>query len=318
MKQKTFASLSYEHKKRVTRRETFLQEMSAVVPWQRLILLIEPVYPKTGPKGGRPVMPLAPMLRIYFMQQWFALSDPAMEDALYDSESMRRFAGLELNEDAQPSDTALLRFRHLLERHGLNEAMLAEVNALLSERGMLLREGTIVDATLINAPSSTKNAKGQRDPEMSQTKKGNQGYFGMKAHIGGDVESGLVHRVVTTTAKVNDKRCFDELLHGEERSVWADRGYDYAEIRQRCAERGLFAGIAPRKRPGEPRWQVDKQINHLIAKVRARVEHPFRVLKRQFGYVKTRYRGLAKNTGQITTLFALANLYLARHRLAVA
>ncbi|WP_240462219.1 IS5 family transposase [Burkholderia sp. Nafp2/4-1b] len=316
MKQKTFASLSYETKKRVTRREKFLMEMGTVVPWQRLIALIEPVYPKAGPKGGRPVMPLATMLRIYFMQQWFALSDPAMEDALYDSESMRRFAGLELNEDAMPSDTAMLRFRHLLEPHELAAAILAEVNAMLGERGLLLRECTIVDATLIHAPSSTKNAKGKRDPEMSQTKKGNQWYFGMKAHIGVDAESGIVHSVVTTTAKVNDKRCFDELLHGEETAVWGDRGYDIPDIRRRCAERGISAGIARRKQPGEPRWRIEREINHVIAKVRARVEHPFRIIKRQFGYVKTRYRGLAKNTAQIVTLFVLGNLYLTRRQLA--
>jgi len=315
MKQKSFASLSYEKKKRVTRREKFLEEMERVVPWSSLLKLIEPVYPKAGAKGGRPVMPLLTMLRIYFMQQWFGLSDPGMEDALYDIESLRRFAGLELNEDALPSDTAMLRFRHLLERHELAQAMLSEINAMLSERGLLLREGTIVDATLIHAPSSTKNEEGKRDPEMSQTKKGNQWYFGMKAHIGVDGESGLVHSVVTSTAKVNDKCCFDELLHGAETSVWADRGYDYPDIRRRCAQRGQFAGIAQRKQPGQPRWRIDQEINHLIAKVRARVEHPFRVIKRQFGYVKTRYRGLRKNTAQIVTLFALSNLFLARYRL---
>ncbi len=207
-----------------------------------------------------------------------------MEDELHESESMRRFAGLSLIDDAIPSDTAILRFRHLLEKHKLTEAIGAEVRQLLKSRGLILRT-----ATIINAPSSTRNADGQRDPDMTQTRKGQQWYFGMKAHIGVDAESGLVHTVVTSTAGVNDKCRFDQLLHGDETAVWADRGYDYPDILRRCAERGQFLGIALRKTPGEPRWQVDRQINHLISKVRARVEHPFRIIKRQFGFAKVRF-----------------------------
>ena len=318
MKQMTFASLDYANKKRVTRREKFLGEMDTVIPWVQLIAVIEPHYPKTNPRGGRPTLPLEAMLRVYFMQQWFALSDPAMEDELHESESMRRFAGLSLIDDAIPSDTSILRFLHLLEKHRLTETIGTEVRQLLKSRGLILRTGTIVDATIINAPSSTKNADGQRDPDMTQTKKGQQWYFGMKAHIGVDAESGLVHTVVTSTASVNDKCRFNDLLHGEETAVWADRGYDYPDIRRRCAERGQFLGIAVRKTPGEPRWQVDRQINHLISKVRARVEHPFRIIKRQFGFTKVRYRGLEKNTAQIHSLFALANLFMARQQLAQA
>ncbi len=287
-KQMTFASLAHATKKKVTRREKFLAEMEAVVPWSRLLALIEPHYPKMGCKGGRPAMPLEVMLRIYCLQQWYALSDPLAEESLYDSDAMRRFAGLELGEDRIPDESTILNFRHLLERHALTEAIFGEVNAYLAEQGMTLRSGTLVDATIIDAPSSTKNQAGKRDPEMSSTKKGNDWYFGMKAHVGVDADSGLVHSLETTTARVHDSRVWDELLHGHETSVWADKAY----------------------------------VNRLIAKVRARVEHPFRVLKRQFGYIKTRYRGLARNRAQLSrnraqlfSLFVLGNLYLVRRRL---
>jgi IS5 family transposase len=220
MKQTTFASLAYSGKKKRTRREKFLSEMEAVVPWSRLTGLIEPHYPKAGPKGGRPPMPLEVMLRVYCLQQWYALSDPAAEEALYDSDAMRRFAGLELGDDAIPDETTILNFRHLLERHELTRAIFEAVNAYLRERGILLREGTLVDATLIDAPSSTKNRQRARDPEMTSTKKGNAWYFGMKAHVGVDLDSGVVHSMEASTAKVHDNQKLDDLLHGDEQAVF--------------------------------------------------------------------------------------------------
>ena len=221
-KQPAFPGLRDAMKKKVTRREQFLAEMDSVVPWVRLLALIEPHYPKVGPKGGRPPMQPETMLRVYFLQNWYALSDPMAEEMLYDSEAMRRFAGIELGDDRIPDETTILNFRHLLERHGLTEAIFAGVNAYLADKGITLRSGTLVDATIIDAPSSTKNKARARDPEMSSTKKGNDWYFGMKAHIGVDAESGVTHSLDTTTAKVHDSRVWDELLHGEETSVWAE------------------------------------------------------------------------------------------------
>jgi IS5 family transposase len=228
-KQPAIPGLRDAMKKKVTRREQFLAEMDAVVPWRPLQSLIEPHYPKVGPKGGRPPMPLETMLRIYFLQDWYALSDPMAEETLYDSEAMRRFSGIELGDDRIPDETTILNFRHLLERHGLTEAIFAAVNAHLADKGITLRSGTLVDATIIDAPSSTKNQAKARDPEMSSTKKGNDWYFGMKAHVGVDVDSGIVHSLEATTAKVHDSRVWDELLHGEEKSVWADKGFVSAE-----------------------------------------------------------------------------------------
>lgn len=314
-KQMTFASLAHATKKKVTRREKFLAEMEAVVPWPRLQALIEPHYPKMGSKGGRPAIPLEVMLRVYCLQQWYALSDPLAEESLYDSDAMRRFAGLELGDDRIPDETTILNFRHLLERHALSEAIFAEVNAYLAENGMTLRSGTLVDATIIDAPSSTKNKTGKRDPDMSSTKKGNDWYFGMKAHIGVDADSGIVHSLDTTTAKVHDSRIWDDLLHGTETSVWADKAYVSAERAEAFAGPGKFWGVMRKAPKGGELHADDEYINRLIAKVRARVEHPFRVLKRQFGYIKTRYRGLGKNRAQLFSLFALGNLYLVRKRL---
>lgn len=316
-KQMTFASLAHASKKKVTRREKFLAEMEAVVPWSRLLALIEPHYPKMGRKGGRPAMPLEVMLRIYCLQQWYALSDPMAEESLYDSDAMRRFAGLELGEDRIPDETTILNFRHLLERHALTEAIFAEVNAYLAENGLTLRSGTLVDATIIDAPRSTKNKAGRRDPDMSSTRKGNDWYFGMKAHVGVDADSGLVHSLETTTARVHDSQVWDELLHGDETSVWADKAYVNAERAEAFAGPGKFWGVMRKAPRGGKLHPVDEHINRLIARVRARVEHPFRVLKRQFGYIKTRYRGLARNRAQLFSLFALGNLYLVRRRLMV-
>ncbi len=314
-KQMTFAALAQATKKKVTRREKFLAEMEAVVPWARLLALIEPHYPKMGAKGGRPTIPLEVMLRIYCLQQWYALSDPMAEESLYDSDAMRRFAGLELGDDRIPDETTILNFRHLLERHALTEAMFAEVNAHLAERGVSVRSGTLVDATIIDAPSSTKNKAGKRDPDMSSTKKGNDWYFGMKAHVGVDAGNGIVHSLETTTAKVHDSRVWDELLHGGETSIWADKAYVSADREEAFEGPDRFWGVMRKAPKGGALHRIDEQINRLIAKVRSKVEHPFRVLKRQFGYIKTRYRGLAKNRAQLFSLFALGNLYLVRRRL---
>lgn len=319
MKQLSFSDAEYSGKRKRTRREVFLAEMDQVVPWVRLVGLIEPVYPKSG-KGRRPYA-LETMLRIHFMQQWFSLSDPAMEEALYDMASMRQFAGLSLTRGSVPDETTILNFRHLLEKHQLAEQMLAQVNALLGERGLLLRQGTIVDATIISAPSSTKNQAGARDPEMHQTKKGNEWHFGMKAHIGVDADSGLVHTVVGTPANVSDVTQAQALVQGEETDVFGDAGYQ--GVAKRAETQHVTANWHIALRPGKrraldkasPMGSLLEQIEHIKARIRAKVEHPFRVLKRQFGYRKVRYRGLAKNTAQIVTLFALSNLWMARHRL---
>jgi IS5 family transposase len=317
MKQRSFASLSFEAKKKPTRRERFLGEMDKVVPWADLLALIEPSYPTSG-RRGRPPMAASTMLRIHFMQQWYALSDPAMEDALYEIESMRRFAGLELNEDAIPDESTILKFRRFLEQHGLAVKIFEAVNAHLSGKGLLLRQGTIVDATIIQAPSSTKNADKQRDPDMRQTRKGQQWYFGMKAHIGVDVESGLVHTVTTTPANVGDVTEVDKLLHGQETTVYADAGYQGAE--KRAPKHGRTWHIAAKRgsvkaMPEGELKEATKYVEYLKAAVRSKVEHPFRVIKRQFGYHKARFKGLLKNTAQVLTLFALSNLWMARRRL---
>lgn len=314
-KQPAFPGLRDAMKKKMTRRERFLAEMDGVVPWNRLLAPIAAHYPKAGPKGGRPPMALETMLRVYFLQNWYALSDPMAEETLYDSEAMRRFAGIELGDDRIPDETTILDFRHLLERHGLTEAIFAEVNVHLADKGISLRSGTLVDATIMDAPSSTKNKSGARDPEMSSTKKGNDWYFGMKAHIGVDADSGVTHSLETSAAKLHDSQVWDELLHGEEDSVWADKGYVSAEREAEFKGPGKVWGVMRKAPKGGQLHPIDVRINRIIAKVRARVEHPFRVIKRQFGYVKTRYRGLAKNRAQLFTLFALGNLFLVRRRL---
>ncbi len=289
--------------------------MDAVVPWGRLLSLIEPYYPKAGPKGGRPPMPLETMLRVYFLQSRYALSDPMAEEMLYDSDAMRRFAGIELGDDRIPDETTILNFRHLLERHELTEALFKEVNGHLADKGITLRSGTLVDATIIDASSSTRNEARARDSEMSSTKKGNTWYFGMKAHIGVDVYSGTVHSLDTSTAKLHDSQVWDDLLHGEETSVWADKAYVNAERETEFKAPGKFWGVMRKAPKGGKLHLLDERINRIIAMVRAKVEHPFRVLKRQFGHTKTRYRGLAKNRAQLFALFALGNLFLVRRRL---
>jgi IS5 family transposase len=304
--------MAWSGKGKVTRRERFLAEMDGVIPWQRLMALIAPHYPKPG--RGRPPMPLATMLRIYFVQQWFALSDPQAEDAIYDSESIRRFVGVELGDEAVPDETTILHFRHLLEQHQLTEQIFAGVRALLEERRLLLKAGTIVDATIINAPSSTKNAAQARDPEMRQTRKGNQWYFGMKLHVGTDTR-GIVHRVTTTHAAAADNSQLPALLHGEESALYGDRAYWSEAARQHYEAAGVRFRVNKRGAPQHPVSAAWRAFNRARSRIRARGEHAFHVVKRLWGFSKVRYRGLAKNTAQAFTLFALANLYLLRHRL---
>jgi transposase, IS5 family len=313
MTQPTFASLAWDGKGKVTRRERFLAEMDAVIPWTRLLALIEPHYPKAG-QGTQP-MPLARMLRIYFLQHWFNLSDPAMEDALYDSEAMRRFAGIELGGDPVPDESTILRFRHLLERHQLTEAMFAAVRTLLEARQLLLKAGTIVDATIIEAPPSTKNAAHARDPEMHQTKKGATWHFGMKAHVGTDLQ-GIVHSLTTTAAHVADITQLPHLLHGEEQVLYGDQAY-WSEFHRECAEaHGVRYRVNRRGTRQRPLTAPQRVSNRHRSRARARGEHAFHVVKRLWGFTTVRYRGLAKNTVRLFAVFALANLYLLRRRLA--
>jgi transposase, IS5 family len=312
MKQRTFASAAWEKKGKVTRRERFLAEMDAVIPWQRLLALIEPHYPKAG-KGRQP-HPMERMLRIYFMQNWFNLSDPQAEDSLYDSESMRRFAGVELAEEAIPDESTILRFRHLLEEHRLTEQIFAEVRSLLEERRLLLKSGTIVDATIIAAPPSTKNAEGARDPEMRQGRSGKDWHFGMKAHVGTD-RRGIVHSLTTTHAGTSEITQLPSLLHGEEREIFGDQAYWKEADRQMAKARGVRYRINRRGSKQRPLTAYQKYINRCRSRARARGEHIFHVVKRLWGFAKVRYRGLAKNTARLFTAFALANLYLLRRRL---
>jgi len=316
--QLTFGDAEDLGKRKRTRREIFLAEMEQAVPWTALLTLIEPHYPKLGRPGRQPYA-VATMLRIHFLQQWYALSDPAMEEALYDTPVMRRFARLS-GSDNFPDETTILNFRRLLETHGLAEQIFERVNAHLARKGQSLRAGTIVDATIIAAPSSTKNQGGERDPEMHQTKKGNQWHFGMKAHIGVDDESGLVHHVACTAANEADVTQLHKLLHGKEDTICGDSGYTGANKREELQEvkSGFWIAEKPsklraikskRERRYAKRWE------HFKASLRAKVEHPFRVIKRQFGYTKVRYRGLAKNTAQVLTLFALSNLWMVRRQL---
>ena len=319
--QLTFGDAEELGQRKRTRREVFLAEMDQVVPWPALLKLIEPHYPKLGRPGRQPY-PLETMLRVHFLQQWYALSDPGMEEALYDTPVMRRFAGLG-GLDTVPDETTILNFRRLLETHDLARQMLEQVNTFLSRKGLSLRGGTIVDATIIAAPSSTKNGDGRRDPEMHQTKKGNQWYFGMKAHIGVDDESGLVHHVECTAANASDVTVAHRLLHGQEETVCGDSGYtglDKREEMQGKGDLGYLIAAKPsvlkqiKRKSGQ---KLARELEHAKASLRAKVEHPFRVIKRQFGYTKVRYRGLVKNTAQVLTLFALSNLWMVRRPLLI-
>ena len=314
MKQTSFASLAFDRKKKQTRREKFLAEMEQAVPWSELLEVIEPHYPKAGRRGRQP-FPLATMLRLHFLQQWYALSDPGLEDALYEIESMRRFAGLELADDALPDETTILNFRRLLERHELTAKLMNTINDVLEARGLLLKGGTMVDATIIHAAPSTKNQAKARDPEMHQTKKGNQWFFGMKIHVGADIHTGVAHTVSVTPANASDIGQLPNLLREDDRLVIGDAGYVNDTYKRAAREAGVVWGVALKARPKRRLGSSQKRRNRKMSSLRSRVEHLFRVIKRQFGYHKTRYRGLAKNAAQVFTLIGLTNLYLKRHAL---
>ena len=315
MRQRTFASqVEFEKYGRKSRRELFLDEMERIVPWFGLLALVRPHYAVAG-NGRRPVG-VEIMLRVYFVQQWFNLSDPGVEEALYESPVLRRFVGVDLGAAPGPDETTICRFRHLLEKHDLCGMMLEAVNLHLEAKGIKIATGTIVDATIIHAPSSTKNKSGERDPEMHQTRKGKQWYFGLKAHIGVDAKEGTVHSVVTTAANVADSRVLPELLHGEERKVWGDGGYQgQTDAIQEAAPKAQDMTC---KRIKFKHYvdELQKKKNRSKSRVRAKVEHAFRILKRIFGFDKVRYRGLAKNHHRLCACFALVNLYLHRKRLA--
>ncbi len=317
--QASFSDLEYAAKRRVTRRDRFLSEIEAVTPWLALVAEIEPFYPK-GVGRGRPPIGVHRMLRMYIAQQCFGLSDEGIEDAIYDSQAIRGFIGIDLNRETAPDATTLLKFRRLLEENNLTERIFTAINTVLAAKGLLLKEGTVVDATIIEAPSSTKNKDGTRDSEMHQTKKGNQWHFGMKAHIGVDADSGLTHTLVTTAANVSDITQAHALLHGDETTAFGDAGYQGVERRQENEKSAVTWHVAlrpgkRRKLPDTKAGRLREQLEKLKASVRAKIEHPFHVVKNIFVHKKARYRGLAKNTAQLHTLFGLANLMIAKRRL---
>lgn len=313
-RQASFADLDYANKKRLTRREVFLNEMDAVIPWPALLARLEPHYPKSGRRGRQP-MALESMLRIYCAQNWFNFSDRQMEDALYEIESLRRFCGFSCITATLPDETTILNFRHFLEKHDLSSAMLGEINRHLKAQGLLVSKGSMVDATIIHAPSSTKNQDKARDPEMHQTKKGKQWYFGMKIHVGADVDSGAVHTVEVTAANEADITVLPKLLRPEDEVIFADAGYASDEYKRGSRKLGLRWCVQDKRKPGHELSSSQKKRNRKQSSIRARVEHVFRVIKRQFGFTKTRYRGLAKNAAQVNMLVGLANLYMLRGRL---
>jgi len=318
MKQQTLAMAAdqnahYEQYRKLTKRDVFLATMERIVPWAALCAVIEPHYPKAG--NGRPPVGLERMLRMYFVQHWFNLADVACEDALLDSTALRRFVGIDLGRERVPDATTLLKFRRLLEKHKLGEALFAKVGEVLQAQGLKVGSGTIVDATIIGAPSSTKNAERQRDPEMHQTRKGRQWYFGMKLHIGVDSKTGLAHSAVVTAANVHDKHPLPALLHGQEEELYGDSAY--------ASQQELIRSKAPkaadltnrRVRKGSVTEELDRLVNRAKSRVRARVEHVFGVVKRLWGFDKVRYRGLAKNATRSFVALGLANIYLARETL---
>lgn len=313
-RQRSFADQEYERFRKKTRRKQFLEDMNSVVPWRELAQIIEPHYP-TGKGPGRPPVGLERMLRIYFLQNWFNLSDPSVEESLYDMRVMREFVGIDLGEEPVPDETTVCKFRHLLEEHDLTEKLFLTVNHYLALKGMKVNSGTIVDATIISAPSSTKNKDNQRDPEMNQVKKGNEWHFGMKMHIGVDSRSGIIHSVKSTSANVHDSQVIEELLHGEETRVWGDSAY--LGQREKILSKAPHAQDFTNKRGvrGRPLSEQDKKQNTTKSKVRARVEHPFLISKRVFGFSKVCYRGLKKNAARVHTVCALVNLYRCRKQL---
>ena len=313
-KQNTFAEASFERYRKATRREEFLKQMNAVVPWAKLTELIEPVYPSEG-GAGRPAIGLERMLRIHFLQHWFNLSDPAVEEALYDSCAMREFVGIDLGREPAPDETTICKFRHRLEKHKLGKEIFATVNAHLASAGFKVSTGTIVDATIISAPSSTKNKKGERDPEMHQTKKGQQWYFGMKAHIGVDSRTKIIHSVAASAANVHDSLALPVLLHGKETCVWGDSAYQ-GQGEVICKHARQARDMTNRRcRYKDQVDEVEKRKNRYKSSVRAKVEHPFLILKKVFGFAKVRYRGIAKNTERLQVACALVNLFQLRRPL---
>jgi IS5 family transposase len=319
MKQISFSQAEFQRKKRRTRREVFLDEMEQIMPWAELFVVVEPHYPKG--ERGRPPVGLERMLRMYFVQQWNGFSDEGVEDAITDSQALQKFVGIDLSREAAPDATTVLQFRHLLEQHGLTKKLFEAVNATLAAAGLMMREGTIADATIIAAPPSVKNEANARDPAMHQTKKGNQWYFGMKAHIGVDAKSGLVHTVVGTSANEADVTQTEHLLHGEEKDVFLDAGYVGADKREELKDRDVNWQIAMKrgklKAVSEESGfgQLLRKLESLKASIRSKVEHPFHIVKNLFHYKKVRYKGLDKNTAQLHTLFALANLMIAKRKL---
>ncbi len=313
--QTTFAPAGFEAYRKPTRREKFLTEMDRVVPWAQLCSLVKPAYAKGTSGPGRPPIPLERMLRIYFLQHWFNLSDPAVEEALYDVSSMRSFVGIDLGREPAPDETTVCKFRHLLEEHGLGKRIFEEVGRHLQRQGLKVSSGTIVDATIIAAPSSTKNASGKRDPEMHQTKKGNDWHFGMKAHVGVDRKSKLIHSVAATPANVADGNMLEQLLHGQETHVWGDAAY--AGRSEKILARAPNARDFTQRRGRGYKYlsPYDRYINRARSRIRARVEHTIGVIKRVFGFTKVRYRGIAKNANRLFVTCALANLFLARKHL---
>ena len=314
MLQHTFAGVTFEPYRKSTRRERFLDEMNRVVPWAELVAVIEPVYPKA--KGaGRPPVGIERMLRLHCLQQWFNLSDPAVEEALYDSRAMRQFVGIDLGREPVPDETTICKFRHILEAHQIGEQLFARIGEYLTKQGLQVDRGTIVDATIISAPSSTKNRTKERDPEMHQAKKGNQWYFGMKAHIGVDSQTKLIHSVAATAANVHDSQVLPDLLHGEETRVWGDSAYSGQRevIRQHAPKAQSF--VQAKAHRHRPLSEEERAKNRTKSKVRAKVEHAFLVIKRILGWAKVRYRGLAKNAHWLQISCGLANLYMARRRL---
>jgi len=314
MRQQGFSESSFEKYHKPTRREQFLAEMDHVIPWKEMCKVLEPFYPEAE-GAGRPPIGIERMLRIHFLQHWFNLSDPSVEETLYDSRSMRQFVGIDLTSEPVPDETTICKFRHILEEHDLGSRLFKLVGEFLAENGLKVNRGTIVDATVINAPSSTKNEQKARDPEMHQTKKGNQWYFGMKAHIGVDSQTKMIHSLATTSANVHDSVMLPKLLHGNETRVWGDAAY--------TGQREVIRKVAPcakdfTKRKGS-RYQKltesDRLKNRNKSRIRAKVEHPFLVIKRIFGFVKVRYRGLMKNTNWLYVTCGLTNLYMARQKL---
>ena len=314
MSQLSFISLA--HAKKKLKREKFLRQMDQVIPWGKLIKVVEPFY--KDQKMGRKKMPLKRMLKIMCLQQWYNLSDPAVEEEIYDRMTFQKFLKLDLLTQSVPDETTILNFRHLLEEYNLQGCIFEEINEHLTEKGFLMKEGTIVDATLLAAPTSTKNTNGKRDPEMSSTKKNNQWYFGMKAHIGVDAESGLVHSLTATTAKDHDSSQFDELLHGEEQAVYGDKAYVNESKKQEFEKAGGFWAVLEKASRGKKLKTHQELWNRYLSSTRARVEHPFQVLKCQFGYRKVKYRGIEKNLGQLYLLFGLHNLFKVRKQLILA